>query len=133
MSDLQFHVAQNFNITFSNGGGQIGTLDFNGPEMKFTGNAEESAKVFFNYIAQQFSQRLKDERQSVQNGDAIALLRQAKRNHYHCDDCWYTCPKHEDGCCNDDKPKDVCDCGADEWNAKVDAVLKRHDEVGGGS
>lgn len=48
----------NYNMTFSNADGVIGTLDFNGPEMVFTGKAEESAKVFFDWIAQCFAQRL---------------------------------------------------------------------------
>lgn len=39
----------------------VGSLDFNGPEMKFEGNAEESAKVFFDYVAKCFDQRLKME------------------------------------------------------------------------
>ena len=29
--------------------------------------------------------------------------------HYHCEDCWYTCPMHIDGCCNEDTPK-KCNC-----------------------
>ena len=51
-----------YNVIFSNDGGEIGRLDFNGPEMVFTGKAAESAKVFFDYIAAQFAERLEDER-----------------------------------------------------------------------
>lgn len=43
-------------------GPRVGSLDFNGPEMIFEGNADESAKVFFGYLANHFQQRLKDER-----------------------------------------------------------------------
>jgi hypothetical protein len=51
-----------------------------------------------------------------------ALLLESKRTHYVCDgDCWYSCPKSGQ-CCNEE-PKDKCDCGADAWNAKVDAAL----------
>ena len=52
----------NYNMTFSNADSVVGTLDFNGPEMIFTGKAEESAKVFFDWIAQNFAQGLKEER-----------------------------------------------------------------------
>lgn len=52
-----------------------------------------------------------------------AALLKAKRSHYYCEDCWYTCPKHPEGCCNEAVPKDVCDCGADEFNAEIDRVL----------
>jgi hypothetical protein len=49
-------------------------------------------------------------------------LREAKRPHYSCEDPWYSCPKHPEGTANDFKG-DECDCGADEFNAKIDSVL----------
>jgi len=58
----------NYNISFHrtnasgfNVGEPIGTLDFNGPELKFTGDAEESAKVFIDWIANAFKSRLDEE------------------------------------------------------------------------
>lgn len=54
-----------------------------------------------------------------------ALLLESKREHYVCDgDCWFSCPKSGQNC-NDDRDSDECTCGADEWNAKVDALLNR--------
>lgn len=50
-----------------------------------------------------------------------ALLK-TKRSHYYCEDGWYTCPMHPEGCFNEDEPK-KCNCGADEFNAWVDSVL----------
>lgn len=43
-------------------GPRVGSLDFNGPEMKFEGQADESAKVFFDYLAKYFHERLVSER-----------------------------------------------------------------------
>ena len=61
-SQLTLHqITPNHTIGFSNKEGQIGSLDFNGPAMKFEGNAEESALVFFSFVAKYFDQRLKDE------------------------------------------------------------------------
>jgi hypothetical protein len=61
----QFKIANlkpNHNMTFTNQEGiQVGTLDFNGPYMTFEGNAEESARTFFNFVASYFDQRLKEE------------------------------------------------------------------------
>ena len=52
----------NHNITFNNQENkQVGTLDFNGSAMAFVGDADESAKVFFDFVAKYFDQRLKDE------------------------------------------------------------------------
>ena len=69
----------------------------------------------------------------------LALLAESKREHEHCDDCWYCCRacRHSDHGLyegehlgeGDDtlsigasfKPGD-CTCGATEWNAKVDAA-----------
>ena len=50
------------------------------------------------------------------------LLREARRPHYYCDDPWYSCPKAEGGCC-DESAGTECRCGADEWNARIDAAL----------
>ncbi len=52
----------NYNMTFHNGGKQVGELDFNGPEMVFNGDMNESAKVFFDFIASAFKGRLEQER-----------------------------------------------------------------------
>jgi len=50
-------------MTFhSTDGTVIGTLDFNGPSMKFEGSAEDSAKVFVNFVAEYSHQRLAEER-----------------------------------------------------------------------
>ena len=49
----------------------------------------------------------------------------AKRDHYYCEDSWYSCPKAEGGCA-DDYQGDECNCGADAHNAKVDALLSAH-------
>ena len=54
----------NYNISFHNNGKEIGKLDFNGPAMVFTGDAEESAKVFIDWLAQSFAGRLEEERKA---------------------------------------------------------------------
>jgi hypothetical protein len=54
----------NYNIIFHNNGQEIGKLDFNGPAMVFTGDAEESAKVFVDWIARSFARRLEEERKA---------------------------------------------------------------------
>jgi len=58
----------NHNMTFHNQDGkQVGVLDFNGPEMTFTGDADERAKVFFDFIARSFKARLDQERADERN------------------------------------------------------------------
>ena len=56
------NIKPNYNVTFHNGERNIGRLDFNGGVMVFEGDAEESAQVFFNYLAERFAGRLKEER-----------------------------------------------------------------------
>lgn len=53
---------------------------------------------------------------------ALEALEKNKRTHYYCDDSWYSCPKHEEGCSNDDEGEE-CNCGADEVNAELEAVI----------
>ena len=62
-------IKPNYNITFHrpgkdgwSNGEVIGALDFNGPEFKFTGDAEESAKMFIDWISTAFKGRLEEER-----------------------------------------------------------------------
>jgi hypothetical protein len=50
------------------------------------------------------------------------------REHYSCDDSWYSCPKSEDGCSNQDYGSD-CICGADEHNSRVIKALAALDEL----
>ena len=51
------------------------------------------------------------------------VLPTLKISHHYCEDCWYSCPKEEDGCCNEAEGED-CNCGADEHNSKIDALMK---------
>jgi hypothetical protein len=53
---------------------------------------------------------------------AIEALENNKRTHYYCEDTWYSCPKHEDGCANEYAGKE-CDCGADETNKEFDNAI----------
>ena len=39
-----------YNVTFSNGNGEVGRLEFDGNEMKFIGKADKAADVFFNHF-----------------------------------------------------------------------------------
>jgi hypothetical protein len=64
-------IKPNYNISLHNNGQEIGKLDFNGPALVFTGDAEESAKVFFHWIAQSFAGRLEEERKAEREELAV--------------------------------------------------------------
>lgn len=66
------YTKPNYSMTFNNADKQVGALDFNGPEMVFTGDADESAKVFFDWIAKSFKGRLEQER--AEEREACAKL-----------------------------------------------------------
>lgn len=57
------------------------------------------------------------------------LIRQRAREltggHYYCDDCWYSCPLAEDGCCNEAYAKDECTCGYDKRVDHIEAALRQ--------
>lgn len=42
--------------------------------------------------------------------------------HYECDDCFYSCPMHEDYCGEHDR--DECTCGLEVYNEKVDEIIR---------
>ena len=54
---------------------------------------------------------------------ALEALKNNRRKHYGCEDTWYSCPKHEDGCYNEHAGSE-CNCGADEANVEIDAAIK---------
>lgn len=60
----------NHTLTFQKDGVSVGTLDFNGPIMEFTGQADESAKIFIDALQSMFAGRLKEE---YERGRADAL------------------------------------------------------------
>jgi hypothetical protein len=55
---------RSYAIIFCNSNGTVGTLDFNGPQMKFEGNADESVDAFVKAFGHWFDERLKQERES---------------------------------------------------------------------
>ena len=57
-----FNFKPNCSISFHRGNTQIGVLDFNGPEMTFSGDMDESAILFIEVIANSFKARLEQER-----------------------------------------------------------------------
>jgi len=59
-----FDLKPDYNVVFHNGDHNIGRLDFNGGVMVFEGDAEESAKIFFDALAEKFADRLKEEREN---------------------------------------------------------------------
>lgn len=66
MNDFSFISSNpNYSIRFHNEEKIVGTLDFNGPEIVFNGDCNQSAKVFIDFVAQSFASRLKEERNSA--------------------------------------------------------------------
>ncbi|MCE5190745.1 MAG: hypothetical protein LLG08_03145 [Actinomycetia bacterium] len=55
-------------------------------------------------------------------GKMREALEKLRRSHDDVDgDCWYSCPKHPNYC--GDQSRDMCTCGADNYNAIIDAAL----------
>jgi hypothetical protein len=59
---------------------------------------------------------------------ALEALESNKPNHLYCEDTWYSCPKHEDGCANEAEG-DKCNCGADDVNAQFDQAITALEEA----
>jgi hypothetical protein len=70
-------IKPNYNISLHNNGKEIGKLDFNGPALVFTGDAEESAKVFIDWVARCFAGRLEEERKAEREACAKAVEAEA--------------------------------------------------------
>jgi len=81
-----------------------------------------------------------EERAAPPPSELAAFLRTMLRHHYHCADAWYCCPL----CDADDhggpqgshggeaaRTEGVCNCGVQDWNDRVRAMLARIDGPGG--
>lgn len=53
---------------------------------------------------------------------ALEALENNRQTHHYCEDTWYSCPKHEDGCANNAEGNE-CNCGADKANVEIDAAI----------
>ena len=53
---------------------------------------------------------------------ALETLENNRQAHQYCEDTWYSCPKHEDGCANESEGNE-CNCGADKANAETDKAI----------
>lgn len=51
-------------------------------------------------------------------------LEAARVSHHGCEDTWYSCPKHSDGCADNRYSENECNCGADKHNAAIDTALQ---------
>ena len=56
--------------------------------------------------------------------DVLKEIESLKRQHHYCDDPWYSCPLALDGCANNEYEENKCNCGAEEQNKKIDAILE---------
>jgi hypothetical protein len=81
----------NYNIAFHNNGKEIGKLDFNGPALVFTGDAEESAKVFVDWLANWFAGRLEEERKAAQPAVPDAMTSADIQEHIEYVAGWNDC------------------------------------------
>ena len=83
-----------YTITMNHSDGEcVGRFDFNGPKLVFTGDAEESAKVFVNYLAMIWEKRLQEEREAER--EACAEVCEEKQTY----SMPIPCPDGIDGCC----------------------------------
>lgn len=67
--------------------------------------------------------------------EMVEMLEKARRPHQHLEqDCWYCCSAPHPGdysdtephtTCDDSRSGKPCDCGADAFNAPIDALLAR--------
>ena len=97
--------------------------DWDGPELGSDFDTADEAKA----LAQRLQDVL-DGRDAVSEAveriveECEPVISSLRQRHYECDDCWYSCPKSEDGCCNEGSG-DECNCGADATNESLDALL----------
>ena len=94
----------------------LGTPYTVGPPMDYVPTQGEMADARDRY-------NLANARKRIADLEAALVTLHAVR-HYTCEDCWYSCPKSEDGCCNyEEQAKGTCTCGLDFRNAIIEQVM----------
>ena len=66
-AESAFLAPPDWHVLFHNEEKVVGKLAFNGPELKFEGGADASAKIFIDYLAQKFVDRLAQERKPLED------------------------------------------------------------------
>lgn len=101
---------------YNSDGKTVGALNFNGAELVFTGDADESAKIFIDCAAQWFSERLKQERKAaLQEAIAICECISTKHNDTY---------KHKPGPNAYDPHFQGLSMGADECSEAIQELMK---------
>ncbi len=77
-----FCAPPNFYVLFYNPEGFVGLLDFNGPELKFEGKADESASIFIESLTIKFKDRLAQERKPLED-----RIKELEKELYYGDWC----------------------------------------------
>jgi hypothetical protein len=72
-------------------------------------------------IDDMLSRRIPVVKKSLQ--EVTDFLESLKRNHYYCEDSWYSCPLAPEGCADKDWPE-ACNCGANIHNERIDEFIK---------
>jgi len=97
-------------------------------ELKEEAEQYENRLYIQKMVVEQGIQRerdlIKQSKALIEDGERLASFIKPK-SHHNCEDCWYSCPKSEDGCC-DEQWGDECNCGADKWNKEIKPILEQH-------
>ena len=106
----------NYTFALHSDTGAVGKLDFNGPELRFTGDADASAKIFIDAIASIFVGRLKQERAQALE-EAAKVCEAIEREHLET-------YKHKPGPNAYDPHFQGLSMGAGECAEKIGELLK---------
>jgi hypothetical protein len=82
----QFRQNMSHNIVF---GDNIGTLSFDNQKLSFTGNADESAKIMFNFVVAQFNSHI----QKIRTDEREACAKLCESEGHRIDASWESCAR----------------------------------------
>ena len=67
-----------------------------------------------------------DAKEIVETYEAVlAYLESTRQTHLMVEDGWYSCPMAGEDVYYGNEPNTVCSCGAQEFNANLDAMIER--------
>jgi hypothetical protein len=56
------------------------------------------------------------------------FLKNSEKAHNYCEETWYSCPKSDEGCANDEEGEN-CNCGAEKYNMQLVSILSMLNDI----
>ena len=93
--------------------------------IEYSEDNNKDISAFYKTLAREYEFFVLSEVKQLEDvaQEMLEVLEKSKREHYYCDDSWYSCPEHPEGCTDESQRR--CNCGANDWNKYIDRSIQK--------